>query len=167
MRRYWSALSSPLKKRRYSTYPHGKRPPYLKPTNSSCYRPVKRRGWRFASSRTVASVSLLQPTLSDPQRLIDAALEVAPFGAEAKLEFPSGFDYPSVDVYDPTLETYPVDDMVQTGQTLIDALRIRVSRTYNAKAALARPWVPRPYSIHEEERSPTPPVHTASTSTAL
>ena len=61
--------------------------------------------------------------LSDPQRLIDAALEVAPFGAEAKLEFPSGSDYPSVDVYDPALETYPVDDMVQTGQTLIDALR--------------------------------------------
>ncbi len=61
--------------------------------------------------------------LSDPQRLVDAALEVAPFGAEAKLEFPSGSDFPSVEVYDPALEAYPVDDMVQTGQALIDALR--------------------------------------------
>ncbi len=60
--------------------------------------------------------------LSNLQGLVDAATEVAPFGAEARLEFPSKSDYPSVEVYDARVETTTEDEMVGLGQDLIDTV---------------------------------------------
>ncbi len=61
--------------------------------------------------------------LDDIQGLVDSAAEVAPFGSEAHLEFPSNGGYPSVEVYDPEVSRFPVDEMIQMGQGLIDAIR--------------------------------------------
>ena len=58
--------------------------------------------------------------LSNLQGLVDAATEVAPFGAEARFEFPSKSVYPSVEVYDAGVETITEDEMVSLGQDLID-----------------------------------------------
>lgn len=54
--------------------------------------------------------------------LIDRALEMAPFGPEARLEFPSRRDFSSVEVYDPETESLPVEDMINAGQIAIDRL---------------------------------------------
>ena len=61
--------------------------------------------------------------LEDIQGLIDAAAEVAPFGSEAHLEFPSNGIFPPVEVYDPEVERFPTEEMVQIGQDLIDIIR--------------------------------------------
>ncbi|HXG36919.1 MAG TPA: TldD/PmbA family protein, partial [Dehalococcoidia bacterium] len=55
--------------------------------------------------------------------LVEAALETAPFGPEAKFDFPSRQDYPPVEVYDPAVEQVSVEHMVHLGQALIDAVR--------------------------------------------
>jgi PmbA protein len=55
--------------------------------------------------------------------LVAMALEMAPFGAEARFEFPSSRDYPTVEVYDPEIEAVTEDDMVEMGQSLIDRVR--------------------------------------------
>ncbi|MBI1885606.1 MAG: TldD/PmbA family protein [Chloroflexi bacterium] len=55
--------------------------------------------------------------------LVAAALEAAPFGPEAKFDFPPSDTYPSVDVFDPAVDEVSVDRMAHLGQSLIDALR--------------------------------------------
>ena len=60
--------------------------------------------------------------LNNLQRLVDAAAEVAPFGAEARLEFPSKSSYPSVEVYDARVEGVTEDEMVALGQDLINTV---------------------------------------------
>ena len=55
--------------------------------------------------------------------LIDNALETAPFGPQATMEFPDYREFTPVEIYDPSVESYPLDDMVQLGQTLIDRVR--------------------------------------------
>jgi PmbA protein len=52
-----------------------------------------------------------------------AAVETAPFGPEAHLDFPRDAQAPAVDVFDEAVEALAVDDMVQAGQSLIDAVR--------------------------------------------
>jgi PmbA protein len=59
----------------------------------------------------------------DVDELAAAAVETAPFGPEAHLDFPRDGQAPAVDVYDPAVEDVPVDDMVHAGQSLIDAVR--------------------------------------------
>ena len=61
--------------------------------------------------------------LEDLQGLVDRAAEVAPFGSQAHMEFPSDGNYPSVEVRDPEVEHFPVDEMIQLGQGLIDSIR--------------------------------------------
>ncbi len=61
--------------------------------------------------------------LAEEDALVDRALEMAPFGAEALLELPSATAYPSVAVHDPPLETLDMDAMRHLGQSLIDAVR--------------------------------------------
>ena len=61
--------------------------------------------------------------MEDGQGLIERALEIAPFGAEAKLELPSAHSYDPVEVYDPQVEAIPLEEMVEIGQTLIDGVR--------------------------------------------
>ena len=55
--------------------------------------------------------------------LVDAALEVAPFGPEAHLELPGPMAYPDVPVYDPSTERAAVEHMVLIGEGLISRLR--------------------------------------------
>ncbi|MBI2913126.1 MAG: TldD/PmbA family protein [Chloroflexi bacterium] len=60
---------------------------------------------------------------ADIEDLVAAALETAPFGPEAKLDFPADGSAAAVDVFDPATEALPVDDMIHMGQSLIDAVR--------------------------------------------
>ncbi len=57
------------------------------------------------------------------KELVAMALEMSPFGAEARFEFPSLQDYPEVRVYDPEIETVTEEEMVELGQSLIDRVR--------------------------------------------
>jgi len=59
----------------------------------------------------------------DVQALVEAAVETAPFGPEAHLDLPRDGQAPDVDVYDPDIEALPVDQMIEVGQALIDAVR--------------------------------------------
>ncbi|MFQ5933627.1 MAG: TldD/PmbA family protein [Dehalococcoidia bacterium] len=58
----------------------------------------------------------------DVDGLVQRALEVAPFGAEAKFELPSAGGYPEVPVYDRAVEETPVEAMVELGQAMVDSL---------------------------------------------
>lgn len=55
--------------------------------------------------------------------LIDNAVEMLPFGPQAFLTLPGPQRYDEVQVYDPSVEALPLDDMVHLGQSAIDALR--------------------------------------------
>ena len=57
------------------------------------------------------------------KELVSMALEMAPFGAEAKFQFPSLEAYPKVEVYDPKIEAVTEEQMVNLGQSLIDKVR--------------------------------------------
>jgi PmbA protein len=59
----------------------------------------------------------------DVEELAAAAIETAPFGPEAHLDFPIDGEAPAVDVFDEAVQSLPVDDMVHAGQSLIDAVR--------------------------------------------
>jgi PmbA protein len=58
----------------------------------------------------------------DVDDLVQAAMETAPFGPEAHLDFPKQTEAPGVDVYDAATEAISVDDLVDVGQSLIDAV---------------------------------------------
>ena len=60
--------------------------------------------------------------LYDLDSLVKAALEMAPFGPEARLELPSYRSFPSVQVYDQMTEQVAVEDMIELGQTAVDRL---------------------------------------------
>lgn len=55
--------------------------------------------------------------------LVDMAMELAEFGAEAKFELPGPGEYPTVQVYDDAVERTSTEDMVHLGQSLIDRIR--------------------------------------------
>jgi len=57
------------------------------------------------------------------KELVEMALEMAPFGAEAKFEFPSLERYSRVEVYDSQVEKVTEEQMVELGQSLIDKVR--------------------------------------------
>jgi PmbA protein len=59
----------------------------------------------------------------DVEDVVQAAMETAPFGPEAHFDFPGVAEAPDVEVYDPAVEALAVDEMIQTGQALIDAVR--------------------------------------------
>ncbi|HLB12452.1 MAG TPA: DNA gyrase modulator, partial [Dehalococcoidia bacterium] len=58
--------------------------------------------------------------LDEKEKLVQMALDVAQFGAEAKFQFPSRMEYPHIETYDPEAEAAPIEDMVHLGQSLID-----------------------------------------------
>lgn len=60
---------------------------------------------------------------ADAQRLVDAALAVAPFGTHARFQFPSATEAAPVPVYDQQTESFPTEQMVELGQGVIDRLR--------------------------------------------
>jgi len=57
------------------------------------------------------------------RELVDMALEMAPFGAEAKFQFPSLEAYNRVEVYDHAVEKVTEEQMVELGRSLIDRIR--------------------------------------------
>ncbi len=61
--------------------------------------------------------------LDDPQALVDAAIETAPFGAEAQFEFPGAQSYPDVRPYDSSVEEATLEEMVAVGERAIADLR--------------------------------------------
>ena len=58
----------------------------------------------------------------DPGKLVDKALEMGPYGPEARLEFPGLRDFSPVDVYDEETPSVPVEDMAEMGQAAVDRL---------------------------------------------
>ncbi|MBF8267551.1 MAG: hypothetical protein HW388_1059 [Dehalococcoidia bacterium] len=60
---------------------------------------------------------------SERDALVERALEAAPFGALAHLDFPAASAYPPVEVYDPQVEEVSMEAMEHMGQGLIDAVR--------------------------------------------
>ncbi len=59
----------------------------------------------------------------DVEEVVQAAVETAPFGPEAHFDFPSNVQAPTVEVFDATVESLAVDEMIHAGQSLIDAVR--------------------------------------------
>ena len=55
--------------------------------------------------------------------LVENALETAPFGPQAMIEFPDYRSFTPVEIYAPAVEAHPLEDMIQLGQTLIDRVR--------------------------------------------
>ncbi len=73
----------------------------------------------------------------DVDGLVQAAMETAPFGPKAHLDFPSANGAPEIDVFDRATEALSVDDMVQQGQSLVDAI-LRVEPELLCDAAVRR-----------------------------
>jgi len=63
--------------------------------------------------------------LDNPGALVEMAVETAQFGAPAKFVLPSKTVYPQIEVYDPGMETFSVEDMVELGESLIARVRER------------------------------------------
>lgn len=59
----------------------------------------------------------------DVTDVVSAALETAPFGPEAKFEFPGSTEAAKVETFDPATEDLSIDDMIELGQLLVDAAR--------------------------------------------
>ena len=58
----------------------------------------------------------------DPGRLVEKALELGPYGPEARLKFPAHRDFSPVDVYHEETVSVPVEDMAELGQAAVDRL---------------------------------------------
>ena len=61
--------------------------------------------------------------LDDLQGLVDAALETAPFGAEARFDFPGPQDFPDAPAYDDSVEEMTVEEMASLGERVIADVR--------------------------------------------
>ena len=61
--------------------------------------------------------------LDDVDALVEAAVETAPFGAEARFEFPGAQSYPDVRPYDPSVEEATLEEMVALGERVVANLR--------------------------------------------
>ncbi|MFC2025484.1 TldD/PmbA family protein, partial [Chloroflexota bacterium] len=61
--------------------------------------------------------------ISDSQNLVDMAVETAQFGMKARFEFPSLTSYPSVEVFDPDVDSVSIEVMAKLGEELISAVR--------------------------------------------
>src|SRR5574341_1160542 len=59
----------------------------------------------------------------DVEELVAAAVETAPFGPEAHLDFPRNGQTPAVEVFDQAVESLSLDAMIEAGQSLIDVVR--------------------------------------------
>ncbi len=61
--------------------------------------------------------------IKDQRGLLQRALEVVPYGTEARFTLPGPVEYPTVNGYDPAVEKMDIEDMVQLGQSMIDSVR--------------------------------------------
>ena len=55
--------------------------------------------------------------------LVENAVEAAPYGPTTGMKFPTYRNFTPVAIYDPSVESYPIDNMIQLGQTMIDQIR--------------------------------------------
>jgi len=61
--------------------------------------------------------------LDDKQNLVNTAVETAEFGMTAKFELPSLTVYPKIKVFDPNVESVPIEEMIKLGEELIATVR--------------------------------------------
>ncbi len=61
--------------------------------------------------------------LDDVQSLIDASVETAQFGMQAKFEFPAPTYYPQIDTYDPEVESVSLEQMIGHGEEMIATVK--------------------------------------------
>ena len=59
----------------------------------------------------------------DKKELLHMALEMAPFGAEARFEFPGPQSYSKISVFDPETASISEEAMVRLGQSMIDRIK--------------------------------------------
>ncbi len=57
--------------------------------------------------------------LGNSQNLVNMALETARFGMAARFKLPSPASYPKVKVFDPKVESIPIEEMIKLGEELI------------------------------------------------
>ena len=70
-------------------------------------------------------------SLDDIQALVDRAVDVAQFGATAKFELPAYQVYPKVEVYDPKVESFTIEQMIDLGESAITKLREHIPEDEN------------------------------------
>ncbi|MDA1257465.1 MAG: TldD/PmbA family protein [Chloroflexi bacterium] len=93
---------------------------------SNRLKEASRRDTSGAALRVIKDGRIGLSATTDPASeagLVERVGEIAPFGAAAAFEMPGPADYPAVDIFDPAVEALEFDTMVQTGQSLIDAIR--------------------------------------------
>jgi PmbA protein len=56
------------------------------------------------------------------QQLVDAAVETAAFGSEAKFKLPDGEKYPKVEIFDPAVQAVSTREMVALGEAMVAAV---------------------------------------------
>ncbi len=61
--------------------------------------------------------------LDDWGTLVDRAVEVSQFGALASFQLPGQSEYPHVDIYDARVESFPTEQMIDLGESLISRVR--------------------------------------------
>lgn len=61
--------------------------------------------------------------LDDLQALVDAAIETAPFGAQARFDFPGVQDYSNVPVFDQSVNDVTLEEMVSLGEKIVSDIR--------------------------------------------
>jgi len=59
----------------------------------------------------------------DVDDVVRGAIDTSPFGPEAQFDFPGLSEAAVVDSFDPTTQALTVDEMIQVGQALVDAVR--------------------------------------------
>ena len=87
---------------------------------------VSRRDVSGVALRVVENGRVGFSSTTDPAgetALLDRVADVLPFGPEARFDLPGKTPLPDVDVYDPAVERLSFEEMVETGQSLIDRIR--------------------------------------------
>jgi len=61
--------------------------------------------------------------LDERNSLVNRAVEVSQFGTPARFELPMTNVYPQVEIYDPAIENFTTEQMIQLGETLLARVR--------------------------------------------
>ena len=60
--------------------------------------------------------------LDDPKSLVDNAIESASYGSKVSFSLPDKASYSPIDLYDKTIESVSIDQMVECGNKLIETI---------------------------------------------
>lgn len=86
---------------------------------------VMRRDQAGVALRVISNGRVGFSSTTNPDReaeLVDRVGKLAPFGSEAKFEFPAQADIPDVVTYDPAIENISNAELIKKGQRLLDAV---------------------------------------------